>query len=70
MERIRVSSSNVRAVGYDAEEQILEVEFHSGSIYHYFNVPEYKYGGLMRASSKGGYLNDHIKSTYRYRQIK
>jgi hypothetical protein len=52
MERIRVSSSNVRAVGYDAEEQILEVEFHSGSIYHYFNVPEYKYEGLMRASSK------------------
>lgn len=70
MERIRVSSSNVRAVGYDPEEQILEVEFHSGSIYHYFNVPEHKYVGLMRASSKGGYLNDHIKNIYRYRQVR
>lgn len=27
MERVRVSSSNLKAVGYDAEEQILEVEF-------------------------------------------
>ena len=70
MDRVRVSSSNVRAVGYDAEEQILEVEFHSGSIYHYFNVPEHKYEGLMRAASKGGYLNDHIKNVYRYRQIR
>lgn len=70
MERVHVASSNLRAVGYDAEEQTLEVEFHSGSIYHYFNVPEYKYEGLMRASSKGGYLNDHIKGVYRYRQIR
>lgn len=70
MERVRVSSSNLKAVGYDAEEQILEVEFLNGSIYHYFNVPEYKYEGLLRASSKGGYLNDYIKGGYRYRRLR
>jgi hypothetical protein len=70
MERVRVSSSNLKAVGYDTEEQILEVEFLNGSIYHYFNVPEYKFEGLLRAPSKGGYLNDHIKGGYRCRRIR
>jgi hypothetical protein len=69
MERVRVSSSNLKAVGYDAEEQILEVEFLNGSIYQYFNVPEYKFEGLLHAPSKGGYLNDHIKGSYRYRRL-
>ncbi len=70
MERVRVSSSNMKAVGYDAEAQILEVEFLNGSIYQYFYVPEYKFEGLLRASSKGGYLNDHIKGGYRYRRLR
>ena len=40
MQRYSVASSNVAAVGYDPATETLEVEFLSGSIYQYYNVPE------------------------------
>ncbi|MBU4457089.1 MAG: KTSC domain-containing protein [Nanoarchaeota archaeon] len=70
MERQRVSSTNVQSIGYDVGNGTLEVEFHNGGIYQYFGVPETAYTGLMRASSKGGYLNDHIKDRYRCRKLR
>ncbi len=70
MERERVVSSNVHAIGYDPEQKILEIEFNDRSIYHYFDVPQHEHSGLMSASSKGSYLHSHIKGKYRYRQIK
>ena len=47
MNRTPVSSSNLASVGYDPENRILEIEFHGGSIYQYFSVPESKYEGLI-----------------------
>ncbi|KAF0205586.1 MAG: hypothetical protein FD167_5581 [bacterium] len=71
MDRIRVSSSNLKDVGYDPEQQILEVGFLNGSIYQYLNVPESKYIALMRAESKGGYLDAYIKKFgYRYKKVR
>lgn len=61
MERIPVASTNVASIGYEVETQTLEVEFRNGSVYQYFNVPEFHYEGLLNASSKGRYLNEHIK---------
>jgi hypothetical protein len=70
MDRIQVSSGNIRSVGYDVDRRILEVEFHSGSIYQYSTVPENEYEGLLNASSKGSYLNTHIKDRYAYNQVR
>lgn len=69
MERQRVSSTNIRSVGYDSALGTLEVEFHSSGVYQYYNVPEGVHSALMRAPSKGRYLNDHIKDQYRCRKI-
>jgi hypothetical protein len=69
LDRIPVQSSNIRSVGYEASSETLEVEFTSGSIYQYFDVPEGEYEGLMSAASKGRYLNQNIKNCYRYTQI-
>lgn len=65
MERDAVVSSNVRSVGYEAGSLMLEVEFNSGSVYQYFDVPAEEYEGLMNAASKGKYLNRKIKRRYR-----
>ena len=70
MDRQSVSSSNIRSIGYDAASSTLEVEFHGGGVYQYYGVPENVYSALMRASSKGRYLNDHIKDRYRCRQVR
>ena len=70
MERQSVNSSNIASIGYDANSQTLEVEFKSGRIYQYYNVPLSEYNGLMNASSHGQYLNQYIiKGGYSYSEI-
>ena len=70
MERVPVSSSNIRSVGYDKETQMLEIEFDGGGIYQYLNVPEHVYSNLMSASSKGSYFHRHIRNRYRFRKVR
>lgn len=70
MERIPVSSSNISSIGYDKQSNILEVEFGSGEIYQYFDLPEHLYNGLMSAASKGQFLSSFIKYNYRYQKVR
>lgn len=51
MDRVIVSSSNIRSIGYDPSGRVLEIAFLSGGIYQYEGVPEYVYDELMNASS-------------------
>ncbi len=64
MERTPVTSSNLKSVGYDPQTKTLEVEFQSGSIYQYSEVPEDVYQALMSASSHGQYYVQNIRSVY------
>ena len=61
MEMTSVSSSNVASVGYDYNSATLRIQFHNGSTYDYYSVPEYHYTALLNASSVGTYLNEYIK---------
>lgn len=60
---VRVSSSNVQAIGWTPwmGANILEVQFHSGALYQYYFVPESVFQSMLRASSKGRYLHWNIK---------
>ena len=69
MERVPVSSSNIASVGYDPNSLTLEVEFNSGTVYQYFDVPQNVYEALMSTSSKGGFLNNQIKGVFRYARV-
>ena len=69
MQRQSVSSSNVRSVGYDRTTHTLEVEFHNGGIYQYYNVPEAEFIDLVNAGSIGSYLYTHIRDRYRYTKV-
>ena len=68
--RIPVTSSNLRSVGYDPNTRTLEVEFHSGGIYQYSNVPSNIHDGLMNASSHGKYFIAYIRNSFGYRRIR
>ena len=69
MDRISVSSSAVRSIGYDAMAAILEVEFTSGRVYQYQGVPPEHYDKILRAESKGTYWNAHIKERFPFRRV-
>ena len=70
MYRTPVNSSNIRSIGYDPQLTTLEVEFTSGDIYQYFNVPEYLSQQFLNASSHGQFLNDNIRYNYRYQKVR
>ncbi len=61
-----VSSSNIAAVGYDAENQTVYVQFMNGSTYAYKGVPEHEFENLRTAPSVGSYLNRNYKNVYPY----
>lgn len=69
MDRDAVSSSLLRSVGYDPEEQLLEVELQDGNIYQYTDVPEATYQGLMAADSHGRYFAHHVRG-HSYHRIR
>ncbi len=70
MERQKVESSMLREVGYDPETRTLEVEFTSGGVYEYYDVPPEVYDGLLRAESYGQYFQANIRDTYPYRRLR
>lgn len=69
MQRQSVSSSNLASIGYDAENEILEVEFNHGGVYQYFDVPSHVYDELMDASSHGVYFSANIRNNYTTKKL-
>ncbi|RIX27522.1 KTSC domain-containing protein [Amnibacterium setariae] len=65
MRRYPVRSSALRAVGYDFETSTLEVEFASGGVYDYEDVPPEAALQLLEADSLGRHLAEHIRGAYR-----
>ncbi len=59
-------SSNIAQFAYDNANQILKVEFKNGSVYDYFDVPEHIFEGMKGAASKGQFLAQQVKGSYRY----
>jgi len=70
MDRKKVSSSQIRSVGYDASAQILEVELSDGSIWQYSKIPGEVYRRFMAAQSMVSYYRDNIEEDYSRRRIK
>lgn len=70
MKRKAVKSSNLLSVGYDHENEVLEVEFHSGRVYHYYDVSQETYEGLITADSHGRYFNSHIRDEFLYDRVR
>ena len=69
MERELVPSSNIVSIGYDEPSQTLEIEFHTGVVYQYYNVSQSIYEQLMTAPSKGQFLAYNIKNVYPYSRV-
>lgn len=70
MIRKPVVSSMIRSVGYDEASRTLEIEFNSGDVYQYFEVPGDVYRQMMSASSLGRFFLSEIRGAYQYTKMK
>lgn len=70
MERVPVESEALRSVGYDPAQRVLEVEFRSGEVYRYFNVPADEYLALLDADSFGVHFIERVRNRgYRFHHV-
>ena len=69
MQRVLVDSTTLASAGHDARSAILELQFRSGAVYQYFDVPGGVYESLLGSPSKGVYFNQNIRSRYCYQRI-
>jgi len=76
---IILQSSNLKAVMYDTETAVMNVQFVSGAEYSYDDIPELVFATLLKASSHGSYFYWNIRGAgvpipytppYNYQQIK
>lgn len=54
---------------YNVSRQTLRITFVSGLVYNYLHVPERVYNNMKAATSKGTFLNKHIKGKYDFEKV-
>lgn len=56
----------MKSIGYDPPSRTLAVEFQSGAIYRYRDVPSELYQALVCAKSKGRFFNQAIRASFAF----
>jgi len=59
-----VESSSLKSIGYDRKTRTLEVEFASGGIYRYDDVPTELWSELRHSPSKGKFFQERIRDQF------
>jgi hypothetical protein len=68
-EEVPVVSTNIQTVLYHPDYRLLQLRFHNGSVYWYFEVPPDIHKALMAAESKGRFGHAHIYSVFSQKSI-
>lgn len=67
--RVPIDSYYIVSAGYDVETKTFEVEFSSGIVYQYYDVPQALYNVFTSSNSKGNFLTRNISGKYRYARV-
>ena len=70
MEKKEIESRLIKAIGYDPEKKLMEVDFTSSMIYEYRDFPEEVFNKLLEARSIDNYFRDHIVNKFKYVRMK
>ncbi len=66
MIRYAVSSSRIASVGW--EDNVMEVQFHNGAVYQYYDVSQSEYQAFLDSPSLGSALS-RLDKVHRYRRV-
>jgi len=62
-------SSRIASWGYDSEHRTMEIEFVSGGVYQYSDVPLAIWMDAQQAPSAGKWFDSQIKGVYPYQRL-
>jgi KTSC domain len=68
-----VTSSNIASIGWEADSQgegTMEVQFKSGHVYAYHEVPESVYQSALGASSVGKFIASEVVDHFEHTRLK
>lgn len=63
-----VDSSVIKNVRFKTEG-IMDVQFTSGQVYSYYEVPQSIYENLINAESVGMFFQNNVKGNFKYRKL-
>lgn len=69
MTRVPVQSSNLASIGYDPASKTLEVEFKSGGVHQFLDVPAQHHEALMNAKSHGSHFHAKILNRFKSQKV-
>jgi hypothetical protein len=64
MKPIAVESTTLATVAYDADRELLQIEFRDRTVYQFSTVPAHIHAALLSAPSKGRYFNRFIRGRF------
>ena len=64
-----VNSKGIRWIRYDERTRTLDVAYMGSGEYRYFDVGPEVYAWLIKAESKGKFVNRLVKERYRYERL-
>lgn len=64
-----LNSSNIHSVAYDPATQTMEVKFHGGGHYRYFDVSPKTHEGLLNAESAGKFFGAHVRGKHGHENV-
>jgi hypothetical protein len=69
VERVPVESKALASVGYDSDLERLEIEFRTGRVYQYEDVPRSVFEWLLRIPGKGAFVTRVLEPKYHGREV-
>ena len=67
---VPIESSQIKSVGYDSQQNTLYIEFKTGVVYAYTDVPDTHFKMLCTPTiSAGSYFSREVKSHYEYERL-
>jgi len=66
---MEINSKGIRWIRYDESTRTLDVAYTNSGEYRYFDVGPEVYAWLVRAESKGKFVNRLVREKYRYARL-
>ena len=63
-----VKSTNIKAIGYNAEKRTMRVDF-GANVYEYDDVPPETHRDFVEAQSIGSHFHKHIRGKFQHRML-